>query len=50
MRRLGVRQRAAHLEAAEVDAARHDDQLDGVAGGHVAGVGSLPGKKLMDAL
>ena len=42
---LGRGQRAAHLEAAEVAGARHDDVLDGVAGACVAGygiVGRLP--------
>ena len=34
-----MRQCAAHREAAEVDAARHDDEVDGVAGGLVAGSG-----------
>ena len=36
---FGRRQRAAHLEAAEVAGARHDHLLDGVAGACVAGNG-----------
>ena len=35
---LAVGQRAAHREAAEIDAARNDHQFDGVAGRRVAGV------------
>ena len=40
---LAVGQGAAHREAAEIDAARNDHQLDGVAGRRVAGVGVLVG-------
>ena len=40
---LAVGQRAAHREAAEIDAARNDHQLDGVAGGRVAGFRVLVG-------
>ena len=43
----GGRQSAAHLEAADVPGVGDHHQLDGVAGEGVAGVGSLPGKKLM---
>ena len=44
---LGRRQRAAHLEAANVLGVGDHHQLDGVAGEGVAGFGSLPGKKLI---
>ncbi len=45
--RMPRRQRAMHLEAAEIDRARHDHLLDGVARWRIAEAGSLPGKKLM---
>ena len=50
MRRVDVRQRAAHREVADVDAARHDHEIDRVGGGRVAGGRVLAGKKLMRVL
>ncbi len=40
-----MRQRAADVEAAEIDAARHDDEVDRVARRRVAGDRVLAGKK-----
>ena len=44
---LGVRERAANGEMADIDAARHDHEIDGISGARSPGAGSLPGKKLM---
>src|SRR5580698_9601645 len=46
--RLPRRQRAMHLEAAEIDRARHDQLLDGVARLGIAEVGVLAGEKAHD--
>src|SRR5262249_52974834 len=42
---LDVRQRAPHRKAAEIDAARHDHQIDRVTGRRVAGGGVLAGEE-----
>ena len=42
---LDVGQRAADRKAAEIDAARHDHEVDGVAGGRVAEGRVLAGKE-----
>ena len=44
------RQRAMHLEAAEIDRARHDHLLDGVTRWRIAEVRVLAGEKAHDAL
>src|ERR1700734_190423 len=44
------RQRAMHLEAAEIDRARYDQLLDGVARWRVAEIRVLAGEKAHDAL
>jgi hypothetical protein len=42
---LDVRQRTAHREAAKIDAARHDHEVDGIARRRVAGRGVLHGRE-----
>jgi hypothetical protein len=47
---MHVRQRAAHGEMTDVDAARNDHEIDGVGGGRITGRRILGRKKAHDVL
>ncbi len=42
---LGMRQRAADRKVTQIDTARHDDEINGVAGGGIAGGRVLAGEE-----